>query len=267
MRLAVISDIHGNLAALEAVLADIKARGVDRTVNLGDCVTSPLWPKETFEALQSLSLPTVRGNHDRWIEEFPDDKLSPAGLFARNALTAEQRSRTPRFAVPNTAGRRDPGLPRHARRRYDVPARRSARGRPLRAGASRRADRAPFERANGACRAVWSQPPPGGCSGPGRPPGPQSRQRWLPGVRGHSFCRKPGASLASRPLRDPHETNKRLASRTAGPGIRLGSRVRAGARQRPPGMGGGHVIRTCQIAGLATSVIRSQIVPHERATG
>lgn len=91
MRLAVISDIHGNLAALEAVLADIKARSVDRIVNLGDCVTSPLWPKETFEALQSLSLPTVRGNHDRWIEEFADDKLSPAGLFARNALTAEQR--------------------------------------------------------------------------------------------------------------------------------------------------------------------------------
>jgi predicted phosphodiesterase len=91
MKLAVISDIHGNLVALEAVLADIKARGVDTTVNLGDCVTSPLWPRETFEALQSLRLPTVRGNHDRWIEEFPDDKLSPAGLFARNALTAEQR--------------------------------------------------------------------------------------------------------------------------------------------------------------------------------
>lgn len=91
MRLAVISDIHGNLAALEAVLADIRARGVDRTVNLGDCVTSPLWPKETFEALQSLALPTVRGNHDRWIEEFPENKLSPAGRFARDALTAEQR--------------------------------------------------------------------------------------------------------------------------------------------------------------------------------
>jgi len=51
MRLAVISDIHGNLAALEAVLADIKTRGVDRMVNLGDCVTSLLWPRETFEAL------------------------------------------------------------------------------------------------------------------------------------------------------------------------------------------------------------------------
>jgi predicted phosphodiesterase len=91
MRIAVISDVHGNLPALEAVLADIKGRTVDFTINLGDCVTSPLWPKETFEAFQSLALPTVRGNHDRWIEEYPNDKLSPAGKFARNALTAEQR--------------------------------------------------------------------------------------------------------------------------------------------------------------------------------
>jgi len=91
MRLAVISDIHGNLPALEAVIADIKKRQVDSTVNLGDCVTSPLWPKETFEALQSLQLPTVRGNHDRWIEEFREDELSSAGRFARNALTSEQR--------------------------------------------------------------------------------------------------------------------------------------------------------------------------------
>jgi predicted phosphodiesterase len=91
MRLAVISDVHGNLRALEAVLADITTRGVDLTVNLGDCVTSPLWPKETFEALQLLALPTVRGNHDRWIEELPDSHLSPAGLFARAALLPEQR--------------------------------------------------------------------------------------------------------------------------------------------------------------------------------
>jgi predicted phosphodiesterase len=91
MRLAVISDIHGNLPALEAVLADVKQRGVDATINLGDCVTSPMWPKETFEALQSLALPTVRGNHDRSIEELPDEALSSAGRFARSALSAEQR--------------------------------------------------------------------------------------------------------------------------------------------------------------------------------
>jgi predicted phosphodiesterase len=91
MRLAVISDIHGNLPALEAVLADIRNRGADLTVNLGDCVTSPLWPRETFEVLQSLALPTVRGNHDRWIVELPEAELTPAGLFARAALKAEQR--------------------------------------------------------------------------------------------------------------------------------------------------------------------------------
>lgn len=149
MRLAVISDIHGNLAALEAVLADIKARGADRTINLGDCVTSPLWPRETFEALQPLSLPTVRGNHDRWIEEFPDDRLAGWSVCAQR-IDCGAASRTPQPPLPNTAGRRDPGLPRHARRRYDLPVGRSARGRPLRAGASRRADRASFERANGA---------------------------------------------------------------------------------------------------------------------
>jgi predicted phosphodiesterase len=91
MRLAVISDVHGNLPALEAVLADVKSRGVDVTINLGDCVTSPLWPRETFEALRSLALPTVRGNHDRWIEELSDDNLSSAERFARAALNAEQR--------------------------------------------------------------------------------------------------------------------------------------------------------------------------------
>ena len=41
MRIAVIADIHGNLPALEAVLADIQRRGVDRTINLGDSVSGP----------------------------------------------------------------------------------------------------------------------------------------------------------------------------------------------------------------------------------
>ena len=54
MRLAVIADIHGNVAALEAVLADVKARGADGIVNLGDCVSGPLWPRETMDLLESL---------------------------------------------------------------------------------------------------------------------------------------------------------------------------------------------------------------------
>ena len=58
MRLAVIADIHGNLLALDAVLTDIAARGVDLTVNLGDCVSGPLWPAETAARLMALGLPT-----------------------------------------------------------------------------------------------------------------------------------------------------------------------------------------------------------------
>ena len=91
-RIAVISDIHGNLMALEAVLADLAGRGVDAIINLGDCVAGPLWPRETFELLSDLQLPTVRGNHDRWALDRPEAQMPPAGLFARNALTEAQRA-------------------------------------------------------------------------------------------------------------------------------------------------------------------------------
>ncbi len=72
MRLAVIADIHGNVLALEAVLLDITHRRADMTVNLGDCVSGPLWPAETWARLQQLQMPTVRGNHDRCLNDAPD---------------------------------------------------------------------------------------------------------------------------------------------------------------------------------------------------
>jgi len=71
MRIAIISDVHGNLPALEAVLTDIKGRGADVTVNLGDCVTSPLWPKETFEALQSLAMQLCAGTMTDGSRNYP----------------------------------------------------------------------------------------------------------------------------------------------------------------------------------------------------
>lgn len=61
------------------------------TVNLGDNVAGPLWPLETAELLASLGLPTVRGNHDRWLVDCDEASLSPADRFARAALTPEQR--------------------------------------------------------------------------------------------------------------------------------------------------------------------------------
>ena len=65
MKLAVISDVHGNLLALEAVLADIARQGVDQTVNLGDILSGPLQPAETADLLMTQDFPTIRGNHDR----------------------------------------------------------------------------------------------------------------------------------------------------------------------------------------------------------
>lgn len=92
MRIAIIADIHGNLLALEAVLADIAARGVDRTVNLGDCVSGPLWPAETAARLMALDLPTVRGNHDRWVVEAEGEGLYFSDRLAREQLDAAQRA-------------------------------------------------------------------------------------------------------------------------------------------------------------------------------
>ena len=90
MRLAVIADIHGNLPALEAVLADLRRRGADRIVNLGDCVSGPLWPRETMDLLDTLGLPTVRGNHDRWVAETPRESMYESDAFAHDRLTQAQ---------------------------------------------------------------------------------------------------------------------------------------------------------------------------------
>jgi predicted phosphodiesterase len=92
VRLAVLSDIHGNLVALEAVLADLRHRAPDVVVNLGDLVTSPLWPRETFELLETLRLPTVRGNHDRWIAALPENDASPTIHFTHASLSPAQRA-------------------------------------------------------------------------------------------------------------------------------------------------------------------------------
>ena len=92
MRLAVVSDVHGNLRALEVVVADLARHAPDAIINLGDCVTSPLWPRETLELLQSLAWPTVRGNHDRWIAQPAWAPSSPSIAFSREALDAGQRS-------------------------------------------------------------------------------------------------------------------------------------------------------------------------------
>ena len=64
MRVAAFSDIHGNLHALQAVLADIAARGADRVVCLGDLVGYGAFPNEVIERIRTAGIPTLAGNYD-----------------------------------------------------------------------------------------------------------------------------------------------------------------------------------------------------------
>jgi predicted phosphodiesterase len=89
MKLAAISDIHGNLGALEAVLADIRARGADLIVNLGDILSGPLMPPQTADLLMSLNLPTIRGNHERQLLETEPAKMGPSDRHAHQTLRPE----------------------------------------------------------------------------------------------------------------------------------------------------------------------------------
>lgn len=82
MRIAALSDIHGNLAALEAVLSDVAGREIDVIVNLGDIVSGPLWPAETATRLMALDLPTIAGNHERQLLTQAPDAMNASDAFA-----------------------------------------------------------------------------------------------------------------------------------------------------------------------------------------
>ena len=80
MKLAVISDIHGNSAALRAVLDDIARRGVDLTVNLGDCFSGPLDVVGTADMLD-VTLP----------DDAAEDSTSILPLLTGEATTLTDR--------------------------------------------------------------------------------------------------------------------------------------------------------------------------------
>jgi predicted phosphodiesterase len=66
-RLAVFSDVHGNLPGLEAILADIEARGVEHVLCLGDLVGYGPFPNEVAALVHERGIPTVMGNYDQGI--------------------------------------------------------------------------------------------------------------------------------------------------------------------------------------------------------
>lgn len=80
MRIAVVSDVHGNLPALAAVLAEVEAGGFDAVISGGDVVAGPM-PAETLERLAALGdrVHWVRGNADREVVDAWDGATGDAG--------------------------------------------------------------------------------------------------------------------------------------------------------------------------------------------
>ena len=77
-RIAAIADVHGNTWALDAVLADIRRRGVERIVNLGDSVYGSLDPGGAAERLMDPHIISIAGNQDR-------DVFAPTDAVRRSA--------------------------------------------------------------------------------------------------------------------------------------------------------------------------------------
>ena len=87
MKLAIVSDIHGNLAALEAVTAHAEAMGCKRFVNLGDILSGPLWPAETADYLMARDWTTIRGNHERQLLTLPPDRMNLSDRHTISVVT------------------------------------------------------------------------------------------------------------------------------------------------------------------------------------
>jgi predicted phosphodiesterase len=89
--LGLLYDIHGNLPALEAVLADADGAGVNRFLLGGDYAAFGAWPRQTIDRLRELDAEWIRGNVDRWTVAPGDapEPVRPALAWCRRALGEE----------------------------------------------------------------------------------------------------------------------------------------------------------------------------------
>ncbi len=73
MKIALFSDIHANLPALEAHFKDLENKDVDAMYCLGDLVGYNIWPNEVIEEIRKRHIPTIAGNYDFGIGRSSDD--------------------------------------------------------------------------------------------------------------------------------------------------------------------------------------------------
>lgn len=102
MRIAVISDMHGNDFAFEKAEADIEKQGVDQIICLGDAIQGGAQPKEVVDRLRRMNCPVVMGNADDWMltgvdtgrEQIPAERLKKMDAireWSLSKLTEEDR--------------------------------------------------------------------------------------------------------------------------------------------------------------------------------
>lgn len=87
VKIAIVSDIHGNLPALQAVLAEIDAEGVDQIINVGDTLGGPLESARTADLLMARGVAMIAGNHERQLLTLPPEQQN-----ASDACTASEIS-------------------------------------------------------------------------------------------------------------------------------------------------------------------------------
>ena len=73
MKIALFSDIHANLPALEAFFKDVEKRNIDSIYCLGDLVGYNIWPNEVVEEIRKRHIPTIAGNYDFGIGRSSDN--------------------------------------------------------------------------------------------------------------------------------------------------------------------------------------------------
>ena len=120
MRIVIISDIHGNCVALDAVLADLRGDAWDSLVCLGDAIQGGPQPAQVVARLRELACPVVMGNADAWLltgketgaEEISADrlrKMEEIRAWSLAQLSAEDRAYIaafrPTVEIPLGAGR------------------------------------------------------------------------------------------------------------------------------------------------------------------
>jgi putative phosphoesterase len=86
MRVAVISDIHGNLVSLEAVLRVLDSERIDSIVCLGDVAATGPQPHQVIERLRSMRCPVVMGNADAWLLNPSPDSLAEEDENAKHIV-------------------------------------------------------------------------------------------------------------------------------------------------------------------------------------